>query len=294
MSKLTIGPLLFNWDAEKKRDFYFRIADEAEVDCVYLGEVVCSKREPFFAPYIKEVTKRLKAAGKQVVLSTLSLVTTEREMTLIKEACEAGILIEANDVSCIRVMHGKPFVIGPFINVYNEDTLDFLKGKGAKRLVMATELSGVSMGLLAAHDKKIETEAQVFGRQPLTISMRCYSARAHGMHKDGCQFVCGLESDGMPADTIDGQKLLTINGTQTLSHGYVVLLSELKALQKKGVKLFRLSPQDIDMVKVAEIYRQALDKKTSPESALAKLRALTTVPFINGYSRAREGMAWID
>ena len=39
---LTLGPVLFNWSAERKRDFYFRMADDAPVDVVYVGEVVCS------------------------------------------------------------------------------------------------------------------------------------------------------------------------------------------------------------------------------------------------------------
>ena len=38
-SELTLGPLLFNWQPEAWRDFYFRIADEAPVTTVYLGEV---------------------------------------------------------------------------------------------------------------------------------------------------------------------------------------------------------------------------------------------------------------
>jgi len=43
MSALTLGPLLFNWNPEQRRDFYARIADEAPVDCVYLGEVILLK-----------------------------------------------------------------------------------------------------------------------------------------------------------------------------------------------------------------------------------------------------------
>ncbi|MGE0109951.1 MAG: U32 family peptidase, partial [Bdellovibrionales bacterium] len=27
--KLTLGPLVYNWQPETRRDFYFRIADEA-------------------------------------------------------------------------------------------------------------------------------------------------------------------------------------------------------------------------------------------------------------------------
>ena len=47
-SELTLGPVLFNWQPEAWRDFYFRIADEAPVTAVYLGEVVCFKRAPLF------------------------------------------------------------------------------------------------------------------------------------------------------------------------------------------------------------------------------------------------------
>lgn len=294
MSKLSLGPILFHWDAEKRRDFYFRIADEALVDRVYLGEVVCSKREPLFAPYFTEVAERLKAAGKEVVLSTLSLVTTDREMNMVKEYCDAGMMIEANDVSCVRVLSGKPFIIGPLINVFNEGALDFLMRKGATRLVMTTELTATAMGILAQYDKKLETEAMVFGRQPLALSMRCYSARANGLHKDGCRFACGLAPDGLPADTLDGKPLLVVNGTQTLSHGYVMLLDRLADLEKKGIGTFRLSPQMVDMVKVVEIYRRVLDKKYSPAAGTAKLRELTDVPFINGYVSGHEGMAWAE
>ncbi|MDG2404096.1 MAG: U32 family peptidase, partial [Paracoccaceae bacterium] len=43
MPKLTLGPIAYHWSAEARRDFYARIADEAPVDEVYLGEVICSK-----------------------------------------------------------------------------------------------------------------------------------------------------------------------------------------------------------------------------------------------------------
>ncbi len=55
------------------------------------------------------------------------------------------------------------------------------------------------------------------------------------------------------------RSLLTINGTQTLSNGYLVLLRELAALRAMGVTHFRLSPQHVDMVAVARTYRAVLD-----------------------------------
>ncbi|MDP6926532.1 MAG: U32 family peptidase, partial [Rhodospirillales bacterium] len=70
MTKLSLGPVLFNWQPEGWRDFYFRIADEAPIDSVYVGEAVCSKRQPFFEPFMPEVIERLINAGKEVNYST--------------------------------------------------------------------------------------------------------------------------------------------------------------------------------------------------------------------------------
>ena len=70
-TELTLGPNLFNWAPETWRDFYFRIADEAPVSVVYLGETICSKRAPLLSDYYEAVSERLGAAGKTVVHSTL-------------------------------------------------------------------------------------------------------------------------------------------------------------------------------------------------------------------------------
>ena len=127
---LTIGPILFHWPAERMRDFYFRIADEAPVDTVYLGEVVCSKRAPFFAPHYRDVTERLVRAGKTVVLSTLAEAMIKRERKMIAEMCgQEDFAVEANDNAALFHLRGKPHRVGPFVNVYSEDTLAFLAAK---------------------------------------------------------------------------------------------------------------------------------------------------------------------
>ncbi len=292
-SRLTLGPLFFNWPAEKRRDFYARVADESDIDVVYLGEVVCSKREPFFEKDLPKIAERLKKAGKEVIFSTLALVTSEREIKAIARRAKQGFMVEANDVACLQALHGKPHVIGPFINVFNESARDYLIRNKAKRIVLPVELPAASIEILAKKSKS-ETEVMVFGCQPLAVAMRCYQARAHGLTKDSCQFVCGESPDGLCADTLDKQPILTVNGSQTLSHGYGVLLKELGAMQKMGVTHFRLSPQDVDMVAVAKLYRAVLDKKTAPKEALAKLKKLTgKTPYINGFYYGREGLSWI-
>jgi O2-independent ubiquinone biosynthesis protein UbiV len=186
-------------------------------------------------------------------------------------------------------------VCGPLINLFNEGTLDFLVREGAMRVVLPVELSAQAVGVLAARNPTGQTELQVFGRQPLAIAMRCYHARAYGLHKDACQFVCERDPDGLAADQLDGRSLLAVNGTQTLSHGYLALLDEVAALRRSGVSHFRLSPQaGVDMVQVAALYRALLDGERAADAAEAELRGLLgSVPLINGYLHGRAGMAWV-
>jgi collagenase-like PrtC family protease len=289
---LSLGPVLFNWDAEDKRDFYFRIADEAPLDTVYVGEVVCSKRAPFFDPYLPEVAERLRRGGKQVVHSTLALILGEREMDAVRDL--AGVsdsLIEANDIGAVALLAGRPHVVGPFVNVYNEGTLGYLAGQGASRVSLPWELSSRQLAALAK-SATAELEVQAFGRVPLAISARCYHARSLGLHKDGCQFVCAEDRDGMSVETLDREAFLSVNGTQTLSHTVLNLIGELGELREMGIRAFRLWPHDVDMVAVAEIYRDVLDGKRAADDGCQALEALAGfAPFSNGFYHGAEGAA---
>ncbi|MEH6497479.1 MAG: U32 family peptidase [Pseudomonas marincola] len=295
-TKLTLGPVLYNWPAEKWRDFYFRIADEAPVDVVYIGEVTCSKRTPFFAPYIPEICDRLEKAGKEVVLDTLALVMSKRERREVQELSEhAPYLIEANDISAIGQLSGKPHIIGPFINVYNEGTLEFFYKNGASRIVLPCELPVQSIEAMGRVASGRELEVQIFGRLPLAMSARCYHARSHNLSKDGCQYVCETDPDGMDVDTLDGTPFLAVNGTHTMSYTVHNLVEELENLQSAGVSHFRLWPHDIDMVTVTQLYRDLLDRKIDCREALSSLSELVTfAPFSNGFYHGKAGAQMVE
>ena len=66
MATLTLGPVYFLWDGPKWRDFYKKIAHEAPIARVVIGETICSKRNHFTAPYMEEVIVHLERAGKEV------------------------------------------------------------------------------------------------------------------------------------------------------------------------------------------------------------------------------------
>lgn len=293
--KLTLGSVLFNWKPEQLRDFYFRIADEADVDTVHVGEVVCSKRSPFFAPMIPDVIARLAAAGKEVVLSSLALIMNERELREARElAGHEGWLVEANDVSVAAMLAPKPFVVGPLVNVYNEGTLAYLESLGAIRACLPAELPAEIIGTLAK-SAKAEIEIQAFGRLPLAISARCYHARSRNLAKDGCQYVCAEDPDGMAVDTLDDEPFLAVNGTQTMSYHHLNLLAELESLRQLGVGRFRLWPHTADMVKVAALFRQTLAGGLDPAEASDRLAELCPrAEFANGYIHGREGHLYLE
>ncbi len=292
-ARLTLGPLLFNWPAEARRDFYLRIADEAPLETVCLGEVVCAKRAPFFAPYVTQVIERLERAGKEVVHSSLALVMTEPERQELRALAGAeDLFVEANDLACVALMDGRPHAVGPYVSVYNEGTLAYLARRGAVRVSLPFELPAAALQALAAAAEPVELEVQAFGRIPLAVSARCYHARAHGLHKNSCQYVCEADPDGMALETLDGRPFLAVNGVQTLSHGIGNLIAELDALGGMGIRRFRLSPHGVDMVAVAETFRARLDGRMDAAEGEARLAELVPfAPFCDGFYHGREGAA---
>lgn len=288
---LTLGPVLFNWPADQWRDFYARIADEAPIERVCIGEIVCSKRLPFIADTMAGAIERLQRGGKSVILSSLILPTLARERAMIDDLkAIPDVLIEANDVSALPHVQGRPHVIGPFVNVYNEDTVSFLAKNGAVRICLPPELPLSSIATLAAAAPDMAFEVWSFGRIPLAISARCYHARIHGLAKDSCQFVCGQDADGLVVETLDRERFLAVNGVQTLSHACCNLLSNLLELQGAGIRSFRLSPHAVDMASVASLFRDVLDDRRDAASASRDLGALIAfAPFSNGFLSGSAG-----
>lgn len=295
---LVLGPLLFNWPVDKWADFLARIADEADVDRVHVGEVVCSKREPFYADRLPEVIERLQRGGKTVVVDTLALVTLKRERALVADLAGLdGVEIEINDFTPLASLPAdRRFAVSPLVNVYDEGTLGWLAARGAWSVCLPPELPFASIATMAAAGTALGVETQIFafGRLPLAISGRCYHARIQGLAKDSCRYVCAEDPDGLDVDTLDGEAFLAINGVQTLSQSCVAALDEAERLIAAGVGAFRLSPQDCDMVAVAAAFRARLAGTidgTEARAAIvaAGLKPPLGVPMMSGSWPATAG-----
>lgn len=290
--ELSLGPLLFNWPAQRIIDFYAMVAEETAVERIYLGEVVCGKRAPFVDAALAEAAARLERAGKEVVWSTMALPATPRDRRAARDLVRAGGLVEINDVSALtHLRDGQAFVAGPFLNIYNEVAAAEMMRLGCARLSANVEMPLASIGKLAGTHPGLEIEVFAYGRLPLALSARCYHARAHGLNKDNCQYVCDHDLDGMPLATIEGEPVLAANGIQTLSHGVHVLDAPLDALRAAGITALRLSPHSTGMRRIAEAFRRFTDDEIGPDELRAQIRATHPPgPLVDGYVKGLPGM----
>ncbi len=289
--RLAVGPVLYFWDREQLLDFYRDLA-ETPVDIVYLGETVCSKRRSLRFPDWLEIGRMLVDRGKQVVLSTLTLVEAESEVGQIARVCRnRDFMVEANDVAALDVLveSGVSFVGGIGLNIYNARTLSWLRRAGMVRWVPPVEMSGEQIGMIVdevtASGAEPEVELFAFGRMPLAYSARCFTARAHGLGKDECGFVCGNYPEGMAAGTQDGRPLFTLNGIQTQSAAVVNLLPLWREAAESGVDILRLSPLPQGTAELIRYMREALDSESTPE-----LPDIPDKALCNGYWYGRAGL----
>jgi collagenase-like PrtC family protease len=292
---LSLGPVPYLWDGPKWRDFYFRIADEAPVSHVTLGEIVCSKRLHFTEPFAADVIERLEAAGKRVHLASLAMVTLERESRHVRAmAADSLWPVEAGDLSALHVLNGRPHTIGPLVNVYNAATARLLSSRGAFSICLPPELPMASVAEIIKGAPDTDFEIFAFGRMPLAISARCAHARSKGLTKDNCQFICANDPDGLPVHTLARQPFLALNGVQTVSFTCQALIGELDELSAIGVRRIRLSPQDCDMVAVAQAHQDVLSGQIDGEEGLARLRTIYPgVPLSNGFFHDQAGAAFV-
>lgn len=293
--KLSIGPLLFFWPRQKVYDFYQQLLD-TPADMIYLGETVCAKRRELKTDDWIALAKELAHAGKQVMLSSLTLLEAESELKTLRRLCNNGeFLVEANDMAAVQLLAEQqvPFVAGSTLNIYNARTLRTLHRLGMRRWVIPVELSATTLADILSDAQamgfgdQIETEVFSYGYLPLAFSARCFTARAKGLPKDNCQLVCREYPSGLPLTSQEQQALFTLNGIQTMSGQALNLLPEIAAMQDTGIDVVRLSPQQEGMAAAINRFHRAIQGEFA-------LIPLANEKSCNGYWHGKSGMESIN
>ncbi len=287
---LSLGPLLYYWSRDDVQTFYNE-AKAWPVARVHLGESVCSRRHLLRLSDWLMLAEQLAAAGKEVVLSSQTLVESESDLkTLRRMIADGRFRVEANEWGAVRLLSdaGVPFVAGSTLNIYNPETLGVLAGLGAQRWLPPVEMSRATLSaLLSQAPAGMETEVFAYGRLPLAYSARCFTARHYNLPKDDCQFRCLDHPDGLALSTREGEPFLTLNGIQTQSAGVYNLIGELPAMRELGIASLRLSPQSRHMGRVVEAFEAALAGETTAADRLAQIMP---GPPVDGYWHGRAGL----
>ncbi|PSW64184.1 U32 family peptidase [Photobacterium leiognathi subsp. mandapamensis] len=260
--KYSLGPLLYFWPKNDVEAFYQQ-AKNSNVDIIYLGESVCSKRRELKPAQWLEIAKDIATSGKQVVLSTMALLEAPSEVNIMKKYVDNGdFIIEANDVSAIQLASQAkiPFVVGPAVNCYNAQTLNLFLKQGMTRWCMPVELSREWLNNTLTECEnlgirsKFETEVFSYGYLPLAYSARCFTARAENRAKDDCETCCIKYPQGITVNSQENQKVFTLNGIQTQSGYCYNLINDLKGMADL-VDVVRLSPLGLDTLSLVDDFR---------------------------------------
>ncbi|MDX1755395.1 MAG: U32 family peptidase [Marinobacter sp.] len=292
MLKLSLGPILWFWSKSSVYQFYSHVA-EWPVDRVFLGETVCARRRELKPEDWLALARDLKACGKEVVLSTQTLIESEADLRRLRRVCEQHeFLVEANDQSALYLLSREqlPFVTGPAVNVYNTGTLRLLADKGLRGWSLPVELSREALAdmLVELRQQDLDLPVEVFGWGflPLAWSSRCFIARHYNLPKDRCDFRCLQHPDGLELRSRESRELFRLNGIATMSGARYDLMRQLPEMADMGVSTVRLSPEWQGMAQVVARFDAARRGQWTEGDPLQLIEA----PPCNGYWYGRPGM----
>ncbi len=285
---ISLAPLHYPWSGEQISQFYHDAAQNSLISRVYLGEIVCAKRRPLIQKYLTTIIGELQAANKEIVISTPVLHNDNDSHQLMLDnialAQHHQLTVEINDLAGLSHLNGQKFIVGPYINTYNRDTLGVFQRIGAQLLCPPFECNQTVIRDLAQGN--LPLEITIFGKIPLSISSRCFIAHHQQLLRDECKLACIKENQELIA-TSGNTDLFTINGMQVQSAKIYNLINQLPELLAMGINNFRIMPTTgFSLAKISNLITTVLSGQKTPN--------LDDGQFVNGFYHNCEGYKYVQ
>ena len=278
-------------------------------DAVYLGGKEFSLRAYAGNLTLQEIAEGLKfahASGSRVYI-TVNVLARNRDVDRLPPYLEqlAGVGVDGlivSDPGVLRLAQryapGLPITISTQANVCNYETAAFYCDLGAKRLVLARELSLEEIGDIK-NKVNIELEVFVHGAMCVSYSGRCLLSHymtGRGANQGECAHPCryrySLMEEKRPGQYYPIEE--DDKGSYILNSRDLCLLEYLPRLIEIGVDAFKVEGRmksPLYVASVASVYRQAINacitsngfKPEELENWRRELAKTATRPFTNGF-----------
>jgi putative protease len=265
-------------------------AVNAGADAVYFGLKEFSMRANagnFSIRDLDEIAKicKPKKVKKYLTLNTIiysnEISKIEKIIKQVRNKVDAIICWDMSVIALCR-KHKIPFFISTQASVANTEAAKFYKKLGAKRIILARELS---LKQIKEISKVIDVEIFCHGALCVAISGRCFTSQFlfnKSANRGECLHPCRRT---YTVRDEEGNEL-KLDNSRVMSAKDLCTLPFIEKMKQAGIKAFKIEGRNRDARYVdtaVRIYRKALDKKLTKEEIQQGMNELRKI-YNKGYS----------
>jgi putative protease len=269
-------------------------AIEAGADSIYFGIKGFNMREGAKNFQLKDINKIQKICSKSNVKTYLTLNTIlysnelKKVETILKKIKGKINAVICWDLGIIQLCkkHKIPFHISTQTSISNIESAKFYEKLGAKKIVLARELS---LKQIKEISKKVKIDVECFchGAMCVSVSGRCFTSQflfGKSANRGQCLHPCRRAYKVSELNHPENELILQNN--RVMSAKDLCTLPFIEKMKNSGIKTFKIegrnrSPEYV--YNVTKAYRKALDNKLSQEQIKNLINELKKV-YNRGFS----------
>ncbi len=272
-----------------------RAACNSGADAIYFGLDSFSMRHGKNNFKLSELVKIKKTCNsyprKPKVYLTLNTIVYDSEIkkleSLIKKIKGKVDAVICWDLAVISLCkkYKVPFFISTQASIANKEAAIFYKKLGAKRVVLARELSLKQIKEIGKI-KGLEIEVFIHGAMCVSVSGRCFTSQFlfnKSANRGECFHPC-RRSYTVKDDKYGHE--LKLENNRVMSAKDLCILPMIQELKKANIKSFKIEGRNRDPIYVStvvDVYRKSIDKNLSKEEIIELMKRLRSV-YNRGFS----------